>query len=165
MKSYIYGLMTEEYAITISNWAYPEPYTMYSMDGSEESISEFMNGKFYYVLNLDHELIGYICTGVSARVPGGYAVGIYGTDQYLDIGLGLKPEVTGSGLGAAFLTSGLEFLNKQFNLTDFQLVVAVFNERAIKVYERVGFKQGIIFKSKVREQDVDFVVMNYSIVH
>lgn len=163
MLSFQYFSMTKQYASLIAKWKYGDPYSLYSMDGSRESILELMNGDYFYVLNEENELIGFICTGNSARVPGGYKIGIYHSDKYIDLGLGLNPELTGKGIGVYFLTSCLEFIKEQYNTLDVRLVVAKFNERAIKVYERVGFMKGQTFKSKVADQEIDFVAMNFSI--
>jgi ribosomal-protein-alanine N-acetyltransferase len=155
--------MTEEYASLISHWNYKAPYSMYSMDGSNDCISELMSGDYFYVLDNLNTLVGFFCNGNSARVPGGYEIGIYKNGCYLDIGLGLRPDLTGKGRGLEFLSVCINFLKERFKAHNFQLVVAIFNERAIKVYERAGFIKGIIFKSEVEDQDVEFIVMNYSL--
>lgn len=41
--------MTGKVARKISSWAYPEPYTLYNLDGSEECIADLMNGDYFYV--------------------------------------------------------------------------------------------------------------------
>ncbi|BFH68441.1 MAG: GNAT family N-acetyltransferase [Paenibacillus dendritiformis] len=163
MLSLRYFPMTEDYASIIANWTYDEPYSLYSMDGDEDTIAEFMNGDYFYALDNENVLIGYICTGSSARVPGGYDIGIYGQETYLDFGLGLHPEFTGKGMGAGFVTSSLEFIRERYQTTDIQLVVAAFNERAIKVYERAGFAKGPLFRSKVGDGEVEFMAMKRSI--
>ncbi|MFD3274374.1 GNAT family N-acetyltransferase [Paenibacillus dendritiformis] len=162
MSSLHYFPMTEDYASIIAKWTYDEPYSLYSMDGDEDTMAEFMNGDYFYALDNDNVLIGYICTGNSARVPGGYDIGIYHHDTYIDFGLGLDPEFTGKGMGSGFVTSSLEFIRERYQASDIQLVVATFNERAIKVYERAGFVKGPLFQSKVGDQDIDFIVMRYS---
>ena len=58
------------------------------------------------------------------------------------VGLGLRPDLTGKGLGHGFLVAGLEFARRSFSPEDFRLAVATVNERAIKVYEGVGFVAG-----------------------
>jgi [ribosomal protein S18]-alanine N-acetyltransferase len=162
MPSLRYCVMTEEYASLIAGWTYEEPYSVYNIDDSEESISELMNGDYYYVLNSENELVGFICTRDSARVAGGYAIGIYNNDKYIDLGLGLNPSLVGKGTGVDFLTRSIQFVRKEYHTSHIQLVVARFNERVIKVYERVGFVKGPLFQSKVGDQEIDFIVMNYS---
>ncbi|MEC0091979.1 GNAT family N-acetyltransferase [Paenibacillus macquariensis] len=108
------------------------------------------------------DLYGFICIGNSARVPGGYRIGIYNNDKYIDLGLGLSPELTGKGIGLNFLTSSIHFIGEQYKSSDIQLVVARYNERAIKVYERAGFIIGQSFKSEFEDQEMDFLVMSYS---
>ena len=57
----------------------------------------------------------------------------------MDFGLGLRPDLTGRGLGLAYLSAGLVFAGQRFKPSRFRLSVATFNERAIRVYERAGF--------------------------
>ena len=60
--------------------------------------------------------------------------------EEIEVGLGLRPDLTGRGLGAEYLDAGLELARRQFGLARFRLYVATFNERAIRVYERAGFR-------------------------
>lgn len=163
MNTYQFYSMTNEKAMQISNWKYKEPYTIYSMDDSEECISELLNGDYFYVQNPERLLVGFICSANSARVSGGYAAGIYNDSKFMDIGIGLTPDLTGLGKGQEILSDSIWYLKEHYKVNDFQLVVAEFNLRAIKVYERVGFVRGMSFESKVNNQEVNFVVMNYSI--
>jgi ribosomal-protein-alanine N-acetyltransferase len=68
--------------------------------------------------------------------------------------------VTGCGLGLAFVTAGLDFARERLGATRFVLDVAEFNERAIHVYERAGFRR-IGTKTRYFEGwgDVPFVDM------
>lgn len=156
---YIFVLMTEKVARSLASWTYPQPYTLYSMDGSEECISDLMNGDYFYVKDEANHLIGFVCSGNSARVPGGFEIGIYNDRDIMDVGMGLRPDLTGKGLGSEFLKQTIQFMSTRFDKSIFQLVVAAFNERAIKAYERAGFQQGEVFYSRVSDQQIPFVVM------
>lgn len=157
--AYHFHPMTEEQASIIGSWQYEEPYSLYSMEGCDSSIKEMLEEEYYYAVDNENELVGYISFGDSARVPGGYAVGIYEDEQVIDIGLGLRPDYTGKGKGREFVTDAVNFLRKQGRGECVQLVVAAFNERAMKVYERAGFVRGISFTSKIGEQDYEFLAM------
>lgn len=162
ISSYKFQPMIEDLARQIAKWSYKEPYALYSMDGDEDCIGELLNGDYFSVHGEGNQLIGFICVGDSARVPGGYAVGIYNDRNVIDIGLGMAPERTGKGLGADFLSQSIDFIVRHFNAANLQLVVAAFNERAIKIYERVGFRKGIVFQSRTGHGEINFIVMNRS---
>jgi ribosomal-protein-alanine N-acetyltransferase len=154
----IFKPMEMSMAEQIANWIYPEPYQVYSMDGSDECITELLDGEYYCGLDSKDQITGYICTGHTARVPGGYAIGLYEDNSYVDFGLGLAPALTGMGNGASFVSAGLRFL-EQKGIKRFRLVVASFNTRAIKVYEENGFRRKSIFHSKVNGEDYEFFCM------
>lgn len=158
---YTFQPMTLSYAAQICQWQYEEPYSLYSLEESEECIVEFMNGDYYAVLNQGKQIVGFICTGYSARVGGGYPVGIYDNSTYLDIGLGLRPDMTGKGHGLQFMTQMISFIKKQHPNRELQLVVASYNERAIRVYERAGFRKETTFRSSVGDQDLEFTLMQH----
>ncbi|PAD78381.1 GNAT family N-acetyltransferase [Paenibacillus campinasensis] len=162
MTEYRFHPMTEEYAAEISTWKYPEPYSLYSMEHSDEDIAELMNGDYFYALDMQNALAGFICKGNSARVPGGVQAGLYDDADVMDMGLGLRPDVTGRGKGRDFLLEGIAFLKERFEPKRLQLVVALFNKRAIAVYERSGFVKGKKFSSKVGERDMEFVAMHFT---
>lgn len=131
--------MTKESAFEISQWTYPDVYSCYSFDESSETLSELMNGEYYVAVDNDNKIIGYICFGKSAQIPT-LEKDIYIDETALDIGLGLNPALCGNGFGSKFFADGISFAKQQFNASYYRLTVASFNQRAIKVYERIGFE-------------------------
>jgi RimJ/RimL family protein N-acetyltransferase len=148
----------------IAEWKYDEPYSLYSMDGSQETIDEFMGGTYYSVYNENSALIGYFCYGETAQVPGGRINNLYGGDSTIDIGLGLRPDLTGKGIGLEFLNEGINFAASKFNPSCIRLTVATFNERAIKVYEKAGFIRGSVFVNVSPMGTREFMIMKKDII-
>jgi ribosomal-protein-alanine N-acetyltransferase len=61
-------------------------------------------------------------------------------EEALDIGGGLRPDLTGQGLGPSFMEAALEFGRRQFGPVSFRATVAAFNRRAQRVCEKLGFR-------------------------
>lgn len=127
--------MDREAIMEIAKWKYPHPYAIYNIEADAESIAEMLDGSFYTVWEQD--MIGYFCFGKAARIPWAEKMGHY-LPGYTDIGLALRPNLTGKGLGLDFLQFGLDFASKVYP-GPVRLTVAAFNERARTIYYRAGF--------------------------
>ena len=89
---------------------------------------------FHAVTSIDHEFIGFCSFGLDGQVPGGdYAL------DALDIGLGMKPSLTGAGLGRHFFHAILDYAHGTFAPVRYRLTVATFNARALRLYLQFGF--------------------------
>lgn len=157
--AYKINKMSINEAILISKWRYPEPYSIYSMDGGKEVVNELLDGSYYSVIDDDGNLIGYYCFGESAQVPIGRQFGAYEDLGITDIGLGIRPDMCGHGLGYDFIRNGMVFAQIQFGTKSFRLTVAAFNKRAIKVYEKAGFEKVKSFERKTSDSTIIFEVM------
>ncbi|WP_214821542.1 MULTISPECIES: GNAT family N-acetyltransferase [unclassified Exiguobacterium] len=142
--------MTSEWASLIQKWTYAAPYDFYNQSPSEEGIDELMT---YQAMVEEHELIGFYCIGAPAQVPNSdYS---YSSDM-TDIGFGMRPDLTGKGRGRSFVTYVIERALERGK--PLRLTVASFNERAIHLYETVGFRiitsferNGVPFHVMVRD--------------
>ena len=134
--------VTEQDAHAVSSWRYDAPYAMYN--GDPRGIYALLDpGNAYYSIRTETgELIGMCCFGPDARVPGGYY-----DDSALDVGLGMRPDVTGKRLGLTLVNAILDFGRETYHPAAFRLTVATFNRRAITVYERAGFRPACVFTS------------------
>jgi RimJ/RimL family protein N-acetyltransferase len=135
--------MTEESRVAMQAWRYSPPYEFY--DGDAEPL---LNPERYFeARDEDGQLIGFYY--FEPKPPG------------LDYGLGLRPDLTGHGLGLEFFLAGLSFARERYRPSHVFLHVAAFNERARKVYERAGFR---VVSAHVRTferfGDVPFVTMS-----
>ena len=140
-----FALMTEEDAHAIQSWYYAEPYTVYTMTSEEEpnAIEEMLDRRspHYAVRDEQNSLVGFYSYGTSAHIDDMTEPGLFVGDRMVTIGLGMRPDLTGQGLGLAFVNAGLAFARKEFAPKRFRLYVFAWNERAIRVYERAGFQR------------------------
>jgi ribosomal-protein-alanine N-acetyltransferase len=142
--------MSEADAHTIYMWRYDGPYATYNLnsgDGDQEPGAELLaelldrRSPYYSVRDERGELVGFFNFGTSAQVRDSEEPGIYTDERTVDIGLGMRPDITGKGFGLAFVNAGLDFARQTFAPARFHLYVYTWNERAIRVYERAGFQR------------------------
>ena len=62
-------------------------------------------------------------------------------DGVVEVGLGVRPDLTGQGLGEAIIRAELEYARAEWRPATFRLFVTTWNERAIRLYERLGFRE------------------------
>ena len=146
--------MTKEKAVEILNWSYDPPYNLYNNEVSDMAIREFLNGTYEVIANGNGDLIGFYCAGDGARVFAGARVGAY-TEDRVDVGFGMKPALTGQGNGTTFCTFILDQVRERHQGKPLRLTVATFNQRAIHLYEKLGFRKQISFY----RDDVEFMTM------
>lgn len=132
------------------NWHYDGKYAFYDMEADEEDLQEFIDptqrGDGSFVVKDNNEVIGFF----SFNQTGSNAV---------DIGLGMRPDLTGKGEGNRFLEAGLAFAKSTYHPAAFTLSVATFNQRAIKVYKNLGFIELNTFMQDTNGSRYEFVKM------
>ena len=104
-------------------WRYEPPYDFYDSDGLPVKNPEL----FFAVRDDDGALAGF------------YFFEPCGDELFY--GLGLRPDLTGRGLGEQFVLAGLEFAARLHGRRRVVLDVAAFNERATRLYRRLGFTE------------------------
>lgn len=127
-----FRVMSQADAVEISGWHYQPPYDFYDATADADDLAELLDPKLRagnYLAAVDRG---------GAVVAFAQLVAEAGT---VDVGLGLRPDLTGRGLGAAFLESVLSEARSRHAPQRFTLSVAAFNRRAIVVYERAGFAE------------------------
>ena len=130
MSRWTIAPMSQADAEAMATWRYPGEYAFYDADFIPADLAEL----------LDPQLRG---DGLfAAHAPGGELEGFVELKPRdggaVEIGLGLRPDLTGRGLGAAFTAAAIE-LARGRGAERITLAVAVFNLRATRVYERAGF--------------------------
>ncbi|MCQ6268208.1 GNAT family N-acetyltransferase [Fictibacillus sp. WQ 8-8] len=146
--------INEDFAVNILNWRYDAPYDFYNNEVSPDSMKEMLENSYRVILDRYQGIAGFFCTGSSAQVPAGHQYGAY-SDDLIDLGIGMNPELTGQGYGSEFFSFILRHIQAAFSGVSIRLTVAAFNHRAIHLYEKLGFVKQIQFNNG----RTDFITM------
>ncbi|WP_241654828.1 GNAT family N-acetyltransferase [Sporolactobacillus shoreae] len=134
------------------NWHYEGDYSFYDMEADEEDLNEFLNPEMRvnstFAVTNDNELIAFLSVD---KID----------DAAFEVGLGMEPILTGRGLGKEFLMAAMDFVKSKYEPKKITLSVATFNQRAIKVYRKVGFKDVDTFMQDTNGSTFEFLKMEY----
>ena len=151
--AYNFKIMTQEQAEEIAfTWQYENEYSFYDLEADQEDLEEFLSedkrGNSMFAVVEKDELVAFLSV---ARV----------NPETIEIGLGMRPDLTGKGKGLDFLKEGIEFIQLNSKPRAISLSVATFNERAIKVYRKFGFKDSGLFTQETNGSTYEFLKMVY----
>ncbi len=140
---------TEADSREIATWKFEGEYSFYDNDKTESKKEWAMNlhkqENAYAIYNEGNELMGNCCFEFD--------------EEGTLFGIQMKPSLTGKGMGAEVVTAFLEFGREKHEFNQVSLLVATFNKRAIKVYERLGFKVREEFMWYVNGEEKEFYEM------
>jgi ribosomal-protein-alanine N-acetyltransferase len=147
---YRFEPMSDQQADAIAAWRYDPPYDFYDAVADLDDLAELLDpvqreGRYFAVLDDPGGLMGFFMFKHEGDT--------------IEVGLGLRPDLTGCGRGLSFLLAGLEFARERYAPARFRLAVAAFNQRAIRVYERAGFRQGESYMHRTSGGDHAFLRM------
>jgi ribosomal-protein-alanine N-acetyltransferase len=152
-REYAIRPMTAADAQAIAAWRYPEPYSFYDADADPADLAELLDpsewGRRYFAVD---DVAGELSGLFVFKLSGGVA----------EIGLGLRPDLTGRGLGLRFVEAGIDYAATVLGANGFALAVAAFNRRAITVYERAGFRVTRRYQHSTNGGVHDFVWMTWA---
>lgn len=141
-------------------WRYEPPYDVYNADAEADdaSLDYFLDPATacHAIVDEMENLVGFCTFGKDGQVPGGD----YSADA-LDIGMGMRPDLTGQGHGALFRDAVIAFALRSFAPSMLRVTIADFNQRAKRVWENAGFGQVQQFRSAF--SGLDFVVFVKSV--
>ncbi len=144
--------LTREHAKDIATWRYDGAYDVYDMAGVNPD--ELLDPEVgYHAVMAEDRLIGFRSFGPDGQVPGWEY-----DDSALDTGGGLRPELTGQGLGRTVISAGLAFGRAWFAPAAFRVTVASFNARALHTVASLGFERVASFKASRDARDFDVLV-------
>lgn len=125
--------LTVREAIAASRWRYPGDYAMYNLGMIPLAIGALMSTPAF----TSSRITCYAIATPSDPLIGVFSLIWRGSD--VEMGIGLRPDINGHGLGLAAMRLGMEEARERYAPKTFSLNVATFNRRAVSVYERAGF--------------------------
>lgn len=151
--NYAFQRMTQPQAEHIArHWQYEGIYSFYDMAADPEDLAEFLDAgqrkDAYFTVHQGGETVGFYSFTPTS-------------EDTIDIGLGMKPDLTGKGIGREFLKAGLEFADSAYRPDKITLSVATFNKRAITLYRHSGFNEVERFAQATNGSTFEFVKMVY----
>jgi ribosomal-protein-alanine N-acetyltransferase len=152
--------LEEAHAREIIGWHYEPPYDLYDLGGgdADEVLKDLLCPDYAYhaMLTPKGELVAFCCFGRDAQVPGGN----YDTAA-LDLGLGVRPDLTGQGRGHVYVQAVLGFARRRYAPRVYRVTIAAFNTRAQRAWTRAGFQPVERFESTHSHRP--FVILTYGI--
>ncbi len=125
--------LTSADAEDIATWQYDGPWRIYnsSPDGTITAAS----GYEAVADSATGALVGYICLGVEARVPG-----LEAEPGIVDVGAGMRPELVGTRIGTEFGATVLRHIAALAGQAQLRAVVQSWNERSLRLCAGLGFR-------------------------
>lgn len=152
---------TEADADGVASWRYPPPYDTYdvSQDPSldDEMRDESRWGASWFAADDagSGQLAGFLELVADESESDG------ATQVEVEIGLGLRPDLTGRGIGVELVHAALEFSRGRWSPERFALDVFPWNERAITCYVHAGFERGDVYVRRFDDgREVTFLRMH-----
>jgi [ribosomal protein S18]-alanine N-acetyltransferase len=142
--------LTQADAEAVAAWRYPGEYAFYDFTSEPDDLA----------LVLDPARRGdafHAADGEDGALAGFFQV--EQRDQSVELGLGLRPDLCGRGLGEGFTQVGVDLVRRLHGPVRLMLAVAAFNVRAITVYERCGFVETGRHVRRLAGEDWEFVDM------
>ena len=118
--------MTAADARAVERWRYPAPYDVYDRRSARSLDPAAEPGRYFAAENKEH-------------LAGFFEFERQTEEGTLRFDLSLRPDLTGEGHGESFVSAGLRFAEDRWDADSYEVEVDSFNDRALTVYERLGF--------------------------
>lgn len=145
--NYEFRSFTAADADAIVSWHYDPPFDFYDAASDPDDFAWFTDpdnwDDRYAAFDSDEGRVGFVSYEPNAGA--------------LDTDLGMRPDLTEQGYGESFVEAILDFARAEYDPDEFSL--AVFNERAISVYESVGFERVETFLQETNGGEYEFLAM------
>lgn len=135
----------------IATWKYDGEYSFYNNDKTE--------AKYNWSLNIDEDDSEFVIYNENNELIGHCSFEYDEEDKQWVFGVQIRPDLTGQGMGTNLVKTIIDFGKKQHEFQELFLLVAKFNRRAARVYEKLGFEIIEEFMWHVNDEDREFYAM------
>jgi RimJ/RimL family protein N-acetyltransferase len=122
----------DAYASEVATWHYEPPYDFYDLASDPSDAAEMRDPA-----HASH--FRAVLAGRDDRLDAFWYFDWH--EDVVEVGIGLRPDLTGRGHGESFLRAQLDYASESWQPKMFRLFVAAWNGRAIRLYERLGFRE------------------------
>jgi len=151
-------------AEAVAAWRYQPPYDFYDTAADPSSLVEVLDarrwGHIFFSVFAPAPLPSSSPLPESVEELAGFLELTARPGEVIEIGLGLRPDLTGKGLGLSFVEACLDFARQRARPRAFALDVATFNQRARAVYQKAGFVPGETFWRHLSGRRWEFLRMS-----
>lgn len=153
---FVLEALTENYAKQICSWKYDGDYSIYNYPEWDKIFSENWGITIEQKRNNEFSAILDECTNLCGYIR------ILNKNEYILIGLGLKPSLCGQGSGNILMEILKQQCKKSYGNKKIVLEVRSFNERAIVCYKKAGFKVVDTYKKETPMGHGEFIKMEFT---
>ena len=126
---FTFRALADEDAEAILGWRYEPPYDRYDPVNDDDVPGAVASGAWFAADDASTgDLVGFVV--------------FHEGDGEVEVGLGLRPDLTGQGLGAGFVEAIVGVVRDRWDTGTVVLEVLPWNERAMRAYEAAGFARG-----------------------
>jgi ribosomal-protein-alanine N-acetyltransferase len=127
---FTFRTLTDPDVEALLGWHYEPPYDAYDpeRDDVEELRAAVGSPNWFGVDEASGDLAAFLVCRVG--------------EHEVEAGFGLRPDLTGRGLGAGFVEAVVELIRARWETGSVVLEVLPWNERAMRAYEAAGFVRG-----------------------
>jgi [ribosomal protein S18]-alanine N-acetyltransferase len=138
-------------AEAVASWRYQGPWNAYDSQPGDQITAQ---AGYHAVVDDEGSLVGFVCIGQEARVPG-----LPAEDGITDIGVGMRPDLVGRGLGSAFGAVVLGHVHDLCGDGPLRAVVQSWNERSLRLARRLGFRDTGTHSCVQDGRDVSYTIL------
>ncbi len=138
-------------AEAIATWRYEGPWDVYDSHPGDRLSAE---AGYQAVVDGAGNLVGFLCLGQEARVPG-----LAEADGLVDIGVGMRPELVGQGLGRAFGAVVVSHVARCCGEIPLRAVIQSWNQRSLRMAQGLGFREMGTHRCVQGAREVSYTVL------